>query len=103
MKTKRKEKTKKDEKDNISRSDLREIVFVAKGDSAKIVDVKTGIQDDEYIQILSGLHEGDEVVTGPYSAVSRKLKDGALINKVDEDELYNRKQRLIHFKKYSYH
>ncbi len=85
-----KKKTENTEKDKLSTDDLREIVFTCHGDSAKIVDVKTGIQDDNYIQVLSGLKEGDEVVTGPYSAVSRKLEDGNIINKVDEDELYNR-------------
>lgn len=92
-----KKKGKSDENDDLekkepSQSELREIVFICKGDSAKIAEVKTGIQDDEYIQILSGLKEGDEVVTGPYSAVSRKLEDGDIINKVTEDELYNRKK-----------
>ncbi len=86
---KKKEKIKKDKAED---NELREIVFVCKGDSAKIVEVKTGVQDDEYIQILSGLQEEDEVVTGPYSAVSRKLKDGTVVNKVDEDELYKRKK-----------
>ena len=93
--TREKEKDKnknKEKKEKDNSSELREIVFVCKGDSAKIVDVKTGIQDDEYIQILSGLSEGEEVVTGPYSAVSRNLEDGDIVNKVDEDELYSRKK-----------
>src|SRR5690606_11181140 len=55
---------------------IREVVFVVKGDTLALVDVKTGIQDAEYIQITEGLEEGDEVVTGPYSAVSRKLSSG---------------------------
>lgn len=87
-----KKKTDKTETEKVSTDELREIVFVCKGDSAKIIDVKTGIQDDNYIQILSGLKEGDEVITGPYTAVSRKLEDGDIVNKVDEDELYNRKK-----------
>ena len=91
-KKKGKAEKKEPDKKEISSNDLREIVFVCKGDSAKIAEVKTGIQDDEYIQIISGLQEGDEVVTGPYTAVSRKLEDGDIVNKVDEDELYNRKK-----------
>lgn len=55
---------------------IREVVFVVKNDTLALVDVKTGIQDAEYIQITEGLVEGDEVVTGPYSAVSRKLSPG---------------------------
>ena len=88
----KKKSTDKTKKEEVSNSELREIVFATKGDSAKIVDVKTGVQDDEYIQILSGLKEGDEVITGPYSAVSRKLKDGDIVTVVDEDELYGRKK-----------
>ncbi len=69
---------------------LKEVVFVCRGDSAIMVEVKTGIQDDSYIQILNGVEDGDEVVTGPYNVVSRSLKDGSTVNKVDEDELYGR-------------
>lgn len=79
-----------EEEDNFD--DLREVVFVAKGDSAIMVEVKTGIQDDSYIQILKGIEVGDQVITGPYNAVSRKLEDGDVIQVVDEDELYGRKE-----------
>ena len=59
---------------------LQEIVFVAKDDNkVEIRKVQIGIQDNEYIQILSGLNEGEKVVSGPYSAISRTLKDGAAI------------------------
>jgi HlyD family secretion protein len=65
---------KKDEK-----VELKEVVFVVKQDTAHMVEVKTDIQDDEYIIIVDGLKEDDVVVTGPYSAVSKKLKDGILV------------------------
>lgn len=69
---------------------LREVVFIAmKGDTVAMAEVKTGIQDDNYIEILSGLKEKDRVVDGPYSAVSRKLKSGAKIQVVKESELYS--------------
>ena len=55
---------------------IREVVFVLTGETVAAKEVKTGIQDDTYIQILSGLNVGEQVVTGPYSAVSRKLNDG---------------------------
>lgn len=73
----------KDEIKGESRSDddLVEVVFVAKGDTVDLVQVKTGIQDDEYIQVLSGLQGDEEVVSGPYSAVSRKLKQGDYITR----------------------
>ncbi len=54
---------------------LGEVVFVVRTDTAYMVPVSIGIQDDEYIEIKSGLTEGQVVVKGPYAAVSRKLKD----------------------------
>ncbi|MGA1583315.1 MAG: efflux RND transporter periplasmic adaptor subunit, partial [Saprospiraceae bacterium] len=54
--------------------DLVEVVFVVSEDgTVSLVPVTTGIQDDEYIEVTSGLAEGMEIVTGPYSAVSRIL------------------------------
>ena len=53
-----------------------ECVFVKVGDKAKIRIVKTGIQDDANIEILSGLKKGDEVITGPYVTVSKDLNSG---------------------------
>lgn len=57
--------------------------------SVKLVKVKTGIQDNEYIEIKEGLKEGNEVVSGPYSAISNTLKDGTKVKKVDKSELFN--------------
>ena len=54
------------------------------GDTVASREVKTGIQGNEYIEILSGLQEGDMVVVGPYSAVSRKLKGGTRIVVTDK-------------------
>jgi HlyD family secretion protein len=68
---------------------LREVVFVAmKGDTVALTEVKTGIQDDNYIEILGGLEEKARVVSGPYSAVSKKLRSGSRIQVVKEEELY---------------
>lgn len=67
--------------------DLREIVFIVAGDTVGIREVKTGVQDNDYIEILSGLQEGDQLVTGPYSAIARKLKRGARIQIVEEEKL----------------
>ena len=53
-----------------------ECVFVKDNDEAKLRVVKTGIQDDSNIEIVSGLKEGDEIITGPYSVVSKTLKSG---------------------------
>ncbi|HXH18069.1 MAG TPA: hypothetical protein VNJ07_03210, partial [Chitinophagales bacterium] len=61
-----------------------EIVFVYENGKAKSVKVKTGIQDDKYIEIKEGLNENQEVVSGPYRAISRTLKDGDDVKKVEE-------------------
>ncbi|HLF64307.1 MAG TPA: biotin/lipoyl-binding protein [Saprospiraceae bacterium] len=63
------EKKKKEE-------EIKEVVFVFEADTARMTVVKTGIQDNEYIEILSGLSEGEEVVSGPYSAISRTIDAG---------------------------
>ncbi len=52
------------------------VVFVNEGGKAKMVEVKTGISDYDNIEILSGLTDSTEVVTGPFLAVSKRLKDG---------------------------
>ena len=69
--------------------ELEEVVFVMQKDGTvrKLV-VKSGIQDINYIQILSGLNVGDEVVIGPYSAVSKTLKDGVKVKVVPKDKLF---------------
>lgn len=66
---------------------FKEVVFLPKGDTVRMVEVKTGIQDDAYIQILQGLAVGEKVVAGPYSAIARILKSGAKINIVTKAEL----------------
>jgi len=69
----------------IDDSPYREALFVLKGDTVSRVDVVVGIQDENYIEIKSGVSEGEEVVIGPYVALSRKLKNGSKVHrKVDE-------------------
>ncbi len=64
-----------------------ECVFVKNKDEAKLRVVETGIQDDTNIEIISGLEEGDEIITGPYSVVSKTLKSGDKIEvKLDEEK-----------------
>ncbi len=59
-----------------------------KDNTVSMQTVKTGIQDDEYIQIISGLKIGDEVVTEPYDLVSKRLRDKQKVNKVQKESLY---------------
>lgn len=54
---------------------LKELVFLKEGNKAKMVAVKTGISDFDNIEILEGLTEGQEIITGPYFIVSKELED----------------------------
>ncbi|MCB0527531.1 MAG: efflux RND transporter periplasmic adaptor subunit [Lewinellaceae bacterium] len=65
---------------------IKEIVFVVVGDTVAVREVKTGIQDNDHIQILKGLEAGETVVTGPYSAIARKLKSGSRISVENKDD-----------------
>ena len=58
-----------------------DVVFLVEGDHVKTVPVKIGISDDDFWEITDGLKEGDEIVTGNYSAISRSLDDGKKISK----------------------
>ena len=70
------------------REEKQEVVFVVNGDRVKKVEVETGIQDNASIEILKGLTEGDEVVTAPYNAINRTLKDSMQVKVVKEEELF---------------
>jgi HlyD family secretion protein len=67
---------------------VEEVVFVQdEASKVKSVKVKTGISDFENIEILSGLEEGQKVVSGPFRAVSKTLKDGSKVAVKDEKSL----------------
>jgi HlyD family secretion protein len=63
-----------------------EVIFVLNGNKAELRVVKTGIQDDKYIVVTEGVKEEDEVITGPYSEVSKKLKPGMEVKKKSASE-----------------
>lgn len=67
---------------------VKEVVFVNENGVAKMRVVKTGIQDVNYMEITEGLKVGDEVITDPYQAVSKKLNDGDKIKVVSRDQLF---------------
>lgn len=68
------------------------VVFVNDGGKAKMVEVKTGISDYDNIEILSGLSDSSQVVTGPFLVVSKRLKDGERIaSKKDEEKPTDKK------------
>ena len=62
------------------REKLVKVVFLKNGSKAQMVKVTTGIADDSYMEIKSGIKPGDEVISGSYSAISRKLKEGAKVS-----------------------
>ncbi len=67
------------EMERSDREVLQRVVFVRTGDTVKKVPVETGIGDTTHMEIKSGVKEGDEVVSGPFSTVTRLLKDGSKI------------------------
>jgi HlyD family secretion protein len=68
------------------KEDLRKVVFIVAEGKAEMVEVETGISDDTYIEIRSGLSGGEKVVTGPYRAVSRTLEPAEEVKVEDEEK-----------------
>jgi HlyD family secretion protein len=73
--------------------EIRTLVFVSDGTYALARDVKTGIQDNVNIEILSGLTEGEDVIVQPFSAISKKLSDSTKIEVVDKEALFNTEKK----------
>lgn len=67
---------------------IKEYVFLLDNGMSKRAEVVTGIQDNDYIEIVSGLKKGQEVICGPYSAVSRSLADKSKVKVVKKEDLY---------------
>lgn len=67
---------------------IRTLVFASDGTYALARDVKTGIQDNSYIEILSGIEAGTDIITAPFSAISKKLSDSTLIEIVPREDLF---------------
>jgi HlyD family secretion protein len=61
-----------------------EVVFVVENDRAKMVPVERGISDDSYTEIIQGVAEGQDVISGGYKAISRDLEDGKRIRRSKE-------------------
>jgi HlyD family secretion protein len=76
-----------------SGGDLDEVVFLLQPDkTVKQVSVKTDIQDINYIEIVNGLKQAEDVVTGPYGTVSKILNTGTKVQVVDKDKLFEAKK-----------
>ncbi len=81
-----KKDTLRDQKD-LNKKNKKEYVFVVKDNVAKALVIKTGIQDNQYIEIVQGLKEVDKVITEPFTAIQQIIKDGQKIKIVSKDEL----------------
>lgn len=92
-KTTKAEKTETSENKNEEKTDeVFEYVFVHEGGKVFLKRVKTGIQDDEFIEILEGIKEGQEIVVAPYLAISKLLKNETAVKIVKESELFVEKE-----------
>jgi HlyD family secretion protein len=69
-----------------ARNKPQEVVFTVKDQKALMKPVKTGISDDTYIEVNSGLNEGEEVVSGSYKAISKELDDGTKVQVKNEEK-----------------
>lgn len=82
-------KVKTDKKENNNKP--KEVVFIVKDGKAKMVEVKTGLSDDNYIAVLDGLKAGENVVSGSYGAISRELNDGSQVRTEDKKPITAKK------------
>lgn len=76
------------QKSKLTDKSVKQYVYTFADGTVKQVEVTTGIQNDQYIQIKSGLKAGTAVVSGPYSAIQNKLKDGMKVQKTTKDQLF---------------
>ena len=67
---------------------IKEYVFTMDKGVVKQLEVKTGIQDNDYIEITSGIKKGEIIICGPYSAVSKTLKEKSKVKVVKKEDLY---------------
>jgi HlyD family secretion protein len=86
------ERRKKSQEGEIDSDEEFEVVFIAENGQAQLRVVETGIQDDKNIQILNGIKEGEAVIKGPYSAVSKTLNAGEDVS-VEGEETKKRRNR----------
>src|SRR5215211_1341327 len=80
-----------EENDTVLSDELEEVVFIIKNDNSIVKRVvATGIQDINYIEITGGLKEGEQIVTGPYNAVSKTLRSENKVKIVPRDKLFEK-------------
>ena len=73
--------------------EVEEVVFVLQADgTVRRVKVRTDIQDISYIEVVDGLKPDDKVITGPYTTVSKSLRNGMKVKVVPKEELFEVKK-----------
>ena len=78
----------KEKQQNKTDEKIKEYVFILNKGTSQQIEVKTGIQDNDFIEILSGVKNNQEIICGPYSAVSKTLKEGTKVQIVKKEDLY---------------
>ncbi|GGH17523.1 MULTISPECIES: efflux RND transporter periplasmic adaptor subunit [Pedobacter] len=83
------------QKSKLTDKKIKQYVYAydAKTKKVKKTEVTTGIQNDQFIIVKSGVKAGDEIVTGPYSAIQNKLKDGMIVEKTSKDQLFSKEAK----------
>ncbi|RLD22740.1 MAG: hypothetical protein DRI69_00340, partial [Bacteroidetes bacterium] len=71
--------------------DEQEVIFIYEADTARLMTVVTGIQNNDFIQIKEGLEQDMEIIKGPYSAVSRKIDEGDDLRRKEKDKKKSKK------------
>jgi HlyD family secretion protein len=73
-----------------TRDEIRTLVFATDGKYAFARDVRTGIQDNSYIEIISGIEDSARIISAPFSAISKKLSDSTLVEIVKREDLFSK-------------
>lgn len=81
-----------EDKEGKKEEEVKELVFVLVNGKAVQREIKTGIQDNDFIEIISGIKSGEEIISGPYRAVSKVLRDGSKVKLVKKEDLYKSEQ-----------
>jgi len=90
-KEKEKSKTSSSDDVNISGDEIEEVVFIVKQDgTVEKRTVTTGVQDMNFIEITSGLKDGEQIVTAPFDAVNKTLKSGDKVTLVAKEKLFQK-------------
>ena len=76
-------------------TEARKVVFIydKQSQTVKVRDVKTGLQDNTYLQITDGLKEGEEVIVAPYGAIARTLQNDKKVKVVEKEKLFDSKDK----------